>query len=365
VDTMAVLRGVLVAFLAFTSAVLSLDLASPEVFDAIFYIQSNVEVLQAGIHDVTSAKTHWLQHGIHMGLQGSGDFHTKQYFARYPELRTQLNNDYEQAVRHYLTHGLSEHRLGYVDGGFEGRWTVSDAKHRLFLSTSNRMGGAVDSLVWNHREFINSWDHGRQLQMAVFPAFWLLPGMTLKHGNAVNCHDGSPALNTQPAYHHDFSKTVTLQCPGVDTPCLLINMSFTIASDIPQYHMAQIVAPSTHLTAGFTRVRSVDPDTGHLVTHSDHKPTIVSTTNDHYALGAFCPPGQDPDPFVYSIRNVVSRNAPQATTKLNVGHHRPTFRPTNREHVVNYHTYMCVGTVQDVAECMRILMKPFHQGLIG
>nr|KAG5689726.1 hypothetical protein BaRGS_006407 [Batillaria attramentaria] len=153
-----------------------------------------------------------------------------RFAQRYPELRTQLNNDYEQAVRHYLTHGLSEHRLGYVDGGFEGRWTVSDAKHRLFLSTSNRMGGAVDSLVWNHPQ------------------------------------------------------------PHI--------------GDIPQYHMAQIVAPSTHLTAGFTRVRSVDPDTGHLVTHSDHKPTIVSTTNDHYALGAFCPPGQDPDPFVYSIRNV-------------------------------------------------------------
>nr|KAG5703395.1 hypothetical protein BaRGS_022444 [Batillaria attramentaria] len=131
------------------------------------------------------------------------------------------------------------------------------------------MGGAVDSLVWNHREFVNSWDHGRQLQMAV------------RSASNVLAHR---------------------------------------VGEIPDYHTAQIVAPSTHLTAGFTKAQSVDPDTGHVVAHDNHKPTIVSTTDDH--------------------------------------------RPI-QEHVVNYHTYLCVGTVQDVAECLRILMKPYHPTLIG
>jgi hypothetical protein len=29
------------------------------------------------------------------------------------------------------------------------------------------MGAAVDSVVWNNKEFINAWDHGRELQTAV------------------------------------------------------------------------------------------------------------------------------------------------------------------------------------------------------
>ena len=54
-----------------------------------------------------------------------------------------------------------------MEGGYGGRWTVSDDQHRLFVSASRRMGAAIDSLVWDHHEFLNSWDHGRELQMAV------------------------------------------------------------------------------------------------------------------------------------------------------------------------------------------------------
>ena len=74
---------------------------------------------------------------------------------------------YRHAVEHYLTFGLHERRLGYLEGGYGGRWTVSDHQHRLFVSASRRMGAAIDSLVWDSHEFLNSWDHGRELQMAV------------------------------------------------------------------------------------------------------------------------------------------------------------------------------------------------------
>jgi hypothetical protein len=36
----------------------------------------------------------------------------------------------------------------------------------LVIKTTNRLAGAIDSLRWNGREFINSVDHGRQLQSA-------------------------------------------------------------------------------------------------------------------------------------------------------------------------------------------------------
>ena len=88
------------------------------------------------------------------------------YLCRYPDLTNVFAHDYHHAVEHYLTYGQKEHRLGYVEGGFEGRWTISNGKD-LFISASATMAGAVDSLVWNHKEFINAWDHGRELQMAI------------------------------------------------------------------------------------------------------------------------------------------------------------------------------------------------------
>ncbi|MDQ6624891.1 MAG: hypothetical protein M3Y69_01940, partial [Verrucomicrobiota bacterium] len=34
----------------------------------------------------------------------------------------------------------------------------------LSVSTSSQFAGAVSSIKWNGKEFINDWDHGRQLQ---------------------------------------------------------------------------------------------------------------------------------------------------------------------------------------------------------
>src|SRR4051812_14878343 len=36
---------------------------------------------------------------------------------------------------------------------------------QLTLSTSSQFAGAVSSLKWGGKEFINNWDHGRQLQV--------------------------------------------------------------------------------------------------------------------------------------------------------------------------------------------------------
>ncbi len=43
------------------------------------------------------------------------------------------------------------------------RGTAAD---RIVIRTTHRLAGAVDSLTWNGREFIDSVDHGRQLQSA-------------------------------------------------------------------------------------------------------------------------------------------------------------------------------------------------------
>ena len=37
----------------------------------------------------------------------------------------------------------------------------------IVITTTNRVGGAIHSLTWNGKEFLDSFDHGRQLQSAL------------------------------------------------------------------------------------------------------------------------------------------------------------------------------------------------------
>ncbi|MEA1834548.1 hypothetical protein U8607_20855 [Methylobacterium durans] len=50
----------------------------------------------------------------------------------------------------------------------EGRVFLTQpfAGSEIVLSASTRTAGAIDSLAWNGREFLNRFDHGRELQSA-------------------------------------------------------------------------------------------------------------------------------------------------------------------------------------------------------
>ena len=51
-----------------------------------------------------------------------------------------------------------------VDGNSVVRAPLRDSE--IVIKTTSRLAGAIDSLTWNGQEFINSFDHGRQLQSA-------------------------------------------------------------------------------------------------------------------------------------------------------------------------------------------------------
>lgn len=391
-----------------TFAGAAVDFASPFVFNAYFYINTNVEVLHAGVRDASGARTHWLSHGIDMGLQGAGNFHSKQYLASYSDLAHALGaQSYRAAIEHYLTFGLHENRLGYQEGGDGNRWTVSDTQHRLFASGSRRMGAAVDSVVWNNKEFINAWDHGRELQMAmnfppngecfnpteaggrddsqnadthtiiqdvraagnkldttVLPAFWLLAGHTISAPSGSSCQTGMPALNKDNSYQHQFSKSVVLTCPGVSQSCMEFLSSFTVAGNIPPYTVLQMEAPTGYLTGEFTNFRSYDYHSGQLIGYEGRHPLVVSTPDDHYAVGVYAPPHQDTDePMYYGKFQFLSGTWPAATNKWNLVFRKHTFA-AGTSHVLNYVCYICVGTVDDVKACIHTLMDR-HQDLIG
>ena len=81
--------------------------------------------------------------------------------------------------------------IGGVAGGSE-----------IVISTTKRLGGAIDSLTWNGKEFIDSFDHGRQLQSASnFDAGGPLTAETFNPTEAGSRKDGKGASSTSRLLH--------------------------------------------------------------------------------------------------------------------------------------------------------------------
>ncbi|MEZ4363130.1 MAG: hypothetical protein R3B48_23345 [Kofleriaceae bacterium] len=137
----------------------------PGVFDWRFYVNAYGDLLQAGIDTPAEAQAHWQNFGMRECRRAHPRFHPRQYLSIYPDLQQAFGTNCTLAVQHYLQFGRNEGRAGILNGGFDGRYTVSN--DLLTVGASLRTAGAIDSLYWNGREFINSYDHGRQLQVAL------------------------------------------------------------------------------------------------------------------------------------------------------------------------------------------------------
>ena len=57
-------------------------LLSPLVFDALFYINDNPDIMFAEVLTKEEAQIHWLSLGAEEGRQGCGSFHSKQYLQK-------------------------------------------------------------------------------------------------------------------------------------------------------------------------------------------------------------------------------------------------------------------------------------------
>ena len=141
------------------------DIFASDVFNWRFYLNSHADLLKAGIHNEASARAHWQVFGVGECRRAHPLFHTRQYLARYGDLQAAFGNDCKAALDHFNAHGRAEGRSGLQGASYEGRTTVKN--DIIAVGMSNRTAGAIDSLYWNGREFINSFDHGRQLQIAM------------------------------------------------------------------------------------------------------------------------------------------------------------------------------------------------------
>lgn len=112
----------------------------------------------------------------------SSTFNEACYLKRYPDVVSGWTSKGLKAIDHYNKHGKAEGRKPGCDTSTSTPVVTTPAPVVIPTSSSvsgagslpikvtidnKRFGGAVSSLTWNGKEFINIYDHGRQLQSAM------------------------------------------------------------------------------------------------------------------------------------------------------------------------------------------------------
>jgi hypothetical protein len=203
-------------------------------------------------------------------------------------------------------------------------------KSEIVIRTTQRLAGAIDSLTWDGKEFIDSADHGRQLQSAsnldagspisdetfnpteagsradgagpksssvllslraegalletrTKMAFWLKPGE--KSGR-------NAAKNTTVVSEHVLSKKVAIGYRGLPHVIEYVT-TFTIPAG-ERHAQATFEALTGYMPAEFSRFLAYDPSTRQAAALGDGPgeqplPVILSTPSGGHAMGVFSP----------------------------------------------------------------------------
>ncbi len=201
----------------------------------------------------------------------------------------------------------------------------------IVITTTARLAGAIHSLTWNGREFVDSVDHGRQLQSAASfdnsplanaetfnpteagsrrdgagsrstsrllelrsadgelftrsqMAFWLAPGERSA---------GQLARNTNTLSAHLLAKRVRIG-HGPFRQMLDYEVTFTVPAGEP-HRSAQFESLTGYMPADFERFWQFDPATKKLEPLSDgpgeiSRPVVLATASGSHAMGIYAPP---------------------------------------------------------------------------
>lgn len=209
------------------------------------------------------------------------------------------------------------------------------ANSEIVITTTDRLAGAIHSLTWNGQEFINSADHGRQLQSASnFDAGSKFSGETFNPTEAGSRFDGAgqrstsrllhiiasdnklqttnqmafwlrpgeksgghPAKNTQPRSNHLLTKRVTI---GYNELPNVIQYDVTFSLPLDERHTyAQFEAVTGYMPPVFDKFRTLNLETGEVKPLTDGpgeqgNPVILATTTGSHAMGIYSPDQPSP-----------------------------------------------------------------------
>ena len=220
--------------------------------------------------------------------------------------------------------------VGSLDAAVSGNSQIraKAGPSEIVITTTSRLAGAIHSLTWNGREFIDSADHGRQLQSAsnfdagsrFIPetfnpteagsrfdgagtkstsvlhalimkgnvlttdnqmAFWLRPGEK---------SSGHLAKNTRTLSSHYLKKTVTIGSHGLPH-AIGYDVTFTIPKE-EQHRFAQFEVVTGYMPPEFSKFWTYDPIMNKLSPLSDGPgeqphPIIFSTPDTKHAMGVW------------------------------------------------------------------------------
>lgn len=261
----------------------------------------------------------------------------------------------------------------------------------IVITTTSRVAGAIHSLTWNGKEFIDSADHGRQLQSAsnfdggesfipeVFNpteagsvsdgagptsssrlwflraqdarlstlsqmAFWLRPGEKSL---------GHPARNSTIVSNHWLKKDVQIGIPGYPQ-VIQYDVTF-IVPEGERHTYAQFEAVTGYMPAEFSQFWQFDPDERRLKPldagpGEQRHPVVFSTADGQFAMGVYSP--AQPSPGFESVGYGRFAFPAARVTKWNC-----VFRLRNPQGIpaggYTFRNYVLVGTKATVEHDLR------------
>jgi len=265
-------------------------------------------------------------------------------------------------------------------------WSISE--NGITISTSPRTAGAIDSLIFRGVEYINAFDHGRELQVAItdgrgecynpteagssndgqgsittskllginvagnilrttsLPAFWLAPGQAEPNPDST-CHY---AFNPTLVSNWTMSKAVSIGYGGVPNAIQFL-FSFTVG--INEVYI-QVEAPTGYLQQSFSSFYIINLANGQLqpVNYGpgeQGQPLVFATPDGQHSMGAFLL--QAPTNYRSYARFFFPWGGQAGTAKWSaVWRGWQSFKAG--QFLGNFLTIVCVGSIQEVQTCM-------------
>jgi hypothetical protein len=267
-------------------------------------------------------------------------------------------------------------------------------KSEIVITTTHRLAGAIHSLMWNGREFIDSVDHGRQLQSASnldfgtpITAETFNPTEAGSRDDGAGDHSSSRLLHwriepnalqttTQMAFWlapgeksgANLAKNTTVLSDHLLTKRVRIgyqNLPQVIAYDVDfslpvgeRHAHAVFEALTGYMPPEFSEFHQFDPKSGTLAPLSDGPgeiplPVVFSVPGGTHAMGIFAPP--QPRPHLAGPTYGRFRFVPEKVVKWNC-----VFRATDKDGLAPgeypFRMFVIVGDLDTVRDSMRALV---------
>ena len=268
------------------------------------------------------------------------------------------------------------------------------ADSEIVITTTHRLAGAIHSLTWNGQEFINSADHGRQLQSASnFDAGSKFTGETFNPTEAGSRFDGAgpgstsrllhivsrenqlqtttqmafwlrpgdesgghPAKNTTLISNHLLTKRVTI---GYQKHPNVIQYDVTFELPIGESHtFAQFEAVTGYMPAEFREFLTLNVETGETEPLTDgpgeqRRPIIFAAESGTHAMGIYSP--DQPSPGFQHSGYGRWRFPTQQVVKWNC-----VFRIRNQDEGIrpgaySFRSFVIIGRLETVVSTMKRL----------